>query len=378
MRIVKKLPPLAIEQADHEYLEATCRELIAGARQLAGDGTPLYLPDTAGHYPALWTRDFCHLVEYAGKLLPPEEILAGIDFLLAGQREDGVVPDRVRLDGTPVYLAGPEAAPFGEDPPTDNAQFMVKLLDAYYALTGDALAFLERAPALIRALEGVPLNVEGLVYVDPNRAHTGYGFTDAIAKTGKELFSSILYWEATRRLATRMQELEDHEEARVWYEAAELTINQIPQFRDEEIGLYWAASEDGHRHDLWGTAYAVVMRVASKTQSRLIAQFLIDNGPLVVSRGHMRHLLWGEYWERMLGAVPPDTYQNGGYWAVPVGWAAQTMALVDADAARAVVHEVLEYWREKGVAEWISPEGEAFGPGYLASAANLYGATAAW
>ena len=34
-----------------------------------------------------------------------------------------------------------------------------------------------------------------------------------------------------------------------------------------------------------------------------------------------------------------ETYQNGGFWTVPVGWTAQTLALVDAEAAEALVAE---------------------------------------
>jgi hypothetical protein len=371
MRLIKQLPPIAINREDYDFLEATCRRLLEGARRVAADGTALELPDTEGRYPACWTRDFCCAVEGAGRLLTPAEILGAIDYLLARQREDGVIPERVRPDGVPVYLAGPEDQPLGLDPPTDNAQFMVKLLDAYYVLTGDGRGFVERSAALARALESVPLNVEGLVYVDRNRPHAAYGFTDCVAKSGKELFSTLLYWEATRRLALRLQELEEHEEARIWFEAADLTIHQIPQLYDPEARLFWAASEDCRQYDLWGTVYAVVMRVASKTQSRLIGEFLLENRERVFWRGHMRHLLKGEYWEKLLVEVPRDSYQNGAYWAVPAGWAAQTVALVDPEAARGLISEVLSVWREEDVYECISPAGEHLGPGYVASAANL-------
>ncbi len=52
------------------------------------------------------------------------------------------------------------------------------------------------------------------------------------------------------------------------------------------------------------------------------------------------------YWQRMLAPVPPETYQNGAYWAVPVGWAAQTMSLEHPAEAEALVQEVLQVWRE--------------------------------
>jgi hypothetical protein len=377
MRTIKQLPPVPIDPEDYSFLQDTCRRLLAGARCLADDGTPLYFPDTSGCYQACRTRDFCHMVEYAGELIPPEEILAGIDFLLAGRREDGVVPDRVKADGTPVYLAGPEDAPLGQAPPADNAPFLVKLLDAYYLRAGDAAGWLERLPALLRAMDTVPLSPDGLVYIDPNKPHPAYGFADTAALTGKVFMASLLYWEAARRLAVRLQELEEHEEARIWFDASEAALKTLPELYDVESGLYWAASENCRQPDLWGSVYAAVIRIASKRQSRLIGDLLREHGDLAFYRGHLRHLPKGEYWERMLAEVAPETYQNGAYWAVPAGWAAQALALVDAEAARALVAEVLSVWREGEVYECLSPYAEPRCPGHVASAACLLGAVRA-
>lgn len=374
MRKLKELPSVAVDREDYEFVEESCRRLFSEARVVAADGTALYFPDSGGKYRACWLRDFCYMVEGAGSLLPAEEILSVVDYFLARQREDGVMPDRVRPDGEAVYQAGPEDQPLGLGPPADNAQFLVKLLDAYYVLTGDAAAFLERSGALFRALGSVPLNLEGLVAIDANRPHPGYGFTDMVAKTGKELFSSLLYWEASRRLAQRLQELEEHEDARTWFEAADLAINHLPELYDEPNLMYWAASEGCHQHDLWGTMYAVVIRVVSKTRSRSFAEFLREHRQEVFYQGHVRHLLRGEYWRKLLGPVERDRYQNGGYWAVPSGWAVQTVALVDPGLARELVHEVVDLWREEGVYECIGPDGYREGPGYVASATNLLGA----
>ncbi len=374
MRTIKHLPPVVIASDDYRFLQDTCRRLLAGARHVGTNGTPLYFPDTSGAYCACWTRDFCYAVEYAGHLLPPEEILAGIDLLLAGQREDGVVPDRVRADGTPVYFAGPEDQPLGEAPPADNPCFLVKLLDAYYLLTGDARAWLERLPSLLEAMQTVPLSPDGLVFVDPNRPGPAWGFADAVAQTGKVLFASLLYWEACRRLALRLQELEDHEEARLWFDAAERTLKVLPELQDGHTALYWAASQDCRQYDLWGSAYAAVLRIASKRESRMIGEFFRDNATLALYRGHVRHLPRGEHWQRLLGEVPPENYQNGAYWAVPTGWVAQTVALVDLPAAEAIVKEALDVWREGEVYECISPYAAPRGPGYVASAVNLLGA----
>lgn len=370
--MLKPLPLVPIDPEDYEFLERTCGELLQQVRHVAGDGTLLYYP--GGGYEACWTRDFCYMVEGAGHLLPADEILACIDYLLAGQREDGTIPDRVRADGVPIYFPGPDDAPLATQPPTDNAQFMVKLVDAYVAFTDDLQAFLGRREQLYKAMEQVPRSGDGLVYIDPNHPRSPYGFTDTVAKTGKILFSSLLFWEACRRLAQLCADAEYHEEAYEWYEQAEQVINSLPQFYDEEYGLYRAASEDCHQMDLWGSAYAAVIRVASKKQARIIGRFFCERAAVGTWRGHVRHLPVDEYWERMLFPVEPDTYQNGAFWAVPSGWVAQVMATVDRQAATQFISDLLEVWRAEGIYECISPHAAPRVAGYVASATNVLAA----
>ena len=369
MYMLKQLPALRIGLEDYAFIEQVCRQLLDEARHLADDGTPLYYP--GGAYEACWTRDLCYMVEGAGHLMPEDEILSCIDYLLAGQREDGTIPDRVRADGTAIYFPGPDDAPMGTEPPTDNAQFMVKLVDAYVRLSGDFSAFLLRREQLYEAMEQVPRSDDGLVFIDPNHPHSPYGFTDTVAKTGKVLFSSLLYWEACRRLATLCAQAEYHEEAHEWYEQAEHVINSLPQFYDKEYGLYRAASEDCRQLDLWGSAYAAVIRAASKKQTQLVGRFFCERAEIATWRGHVRHLPVGESWERLLRPVEPETYQNGAFWAVPSGWVAQAMATVDQQAARQLISDLLGVWRTEGVYECISPHASPKGPGYVASAAAI-------
>ncbi len=371
----KHLPQLGISPDDYEFIEQTCQELLARVRHTAEDGTALYFP--GGRYNACWTRDFCYMVEGAGRLIPSEEILACIDFLLRGQRGDGAMPDRVESDGKAIYMAGPEDAPLGEDPPTDNAQFMVKLVGAYVDLTGEYAAFLERREQLYEAMAQVPRADDGLVVIDRNRPHAPYGFTDNVAKTGKVFFSSLLYWEACRRLAELCAHCEYHEEAHEWYEPAEQLKRSLDQFYDREYGLYRAASGECNQIDLWGSAYACVVRVASKSRARTIGQFFCQAPEVSLWHGHVRHLPVGEYWERMLVEIEPETYQDGAFWAVPSGWVAQAMATYDQAAARDLISNVLGVWREEGVFECISPYAAPKDEGYAASAACILGAVRA-
>lgn len=367
------LPPVNIPASQYEVLLSLAREALEACKVTAHDGTVLLRPDGGGHYDAMWTRDFCYAVEGLGGLMDPAQILAGIDYLLAGQREDGVIPDRVRADGTPVYLAGPVDAPLGNDPPTDNAQFMVKAVSAYCSLTRDLDAFFDRRHLLYKAMESVPRSADKLVVVDPNRPHSGYGFTDCIAKTGNEFFSTILYWEASHTLAKLCVGIEYHDEAHEWYEQAEHTARRMQDFWDDSQGLYRAASVSCNQPDLWGSAYSCVIRAASKSQSRRVAEYFLRWWEGLMLRGHLRHLPAGEYWHRTLIDVPRDTYQNGGYWSVPSGWLAKTLYLVDAAVAQRLVAELVEEFAQSGVHEWIGETDRAV-PGYVASVANVVGA----
>src|SRR3990172_13093499 len=114
---MKTLPPIRISRDSYDSLVRLTTQTLAACRHEAADGAPIYYPDASGHYAALWTRDFCYLIEGAAQLLDPKDVLTGIDYLLAGQRDDCYIPDRVQADGTPVYFPGPLDKPIGSLPP---------------------------------------------------------------------------------------------------------------------------------------------------------------------------------------------------------------------------------------------------------------------
>jgi glycogen debranching enzyme len=369
--LLTNIPKLSVPPEDFEWLVAECRRMLAECRVQAHDGTPLYTPDAQKHYGALWTRDFCTMVEGAPKLIPQEHTAAGIDYILRGQREDGAIPDRVEPDGTPVYCAGPKDHPLGAQPPTDNPQFLVKLVSEYFALTTDFRFVEERMEALWRGLVSVPISPDGAAYVDPASPHSGYGFTDTVAKTGAECFSTLLLWEAWQLMGRMARRLEDHELAHDAYEKADRVQRTFPQFWDDEFGMMLAATYGCKQIDLWASAYAVRIGAVGSGQRHRIARFLVDLYDGCVLRGHVRHLPPGQYWERMLTPVPHDTYQNGGYWGVPSGWVARCLLSVgEGDLAHALIRDLVAEFRVGGICEWISEKERAL-PGYVASAALL-------
>lgn len=96
----------------------------------------------------------------------------------------------MRPDGVAVYVAGPEDRPLGE-PNLDNAAFLVIAADAHWQRGLPAARrrlFREWNPPLRRALDYVPRSPAGLVFNDPARPHSPYGFTDTVGKTGELFF----------------------------------------------------------------------------------------------------------------------------------------------------------------------------------------------
>jgi hypothetical protein len=371
---MKKLPPVRISREKYMQLKDLTRSVLASCRHIADDGTPIYYPDGSGHYPACWTRDFCYMVEGAGSLIPAEEMLAGIDFLLAGQREDGYMPDRVQADGTPIYFPGPVDKPIGSLPPVDNQYFMVKMICSYGRQTRDVAGAMKRLDRVWSAMDAVAPEPDGLIAVDRNNPRVEYGFTDTVAKTGKVFFGSTLHWEACMQLAQTYKDWEQHDEARTWFEREHEAGQRLGEFWDDSVGMFRAAQQDCRQIDVWASAYAAVVRAASNSQAERVGYWLVRSWENIVLKGYVRHLLKGEYWKRLLVDVPQDTYQNGGYWAVPTGWVAQTMALVNETAAVRLCEDLVDSFMADGACEWINEQQCAL-PGYGASVACLFGST---
>ena len=100
---------------------------------------------------------------------------------------------------------------------------------------------------------------------------------------------------------------------------------------------YRAATVDCNQIDIWGSAFAIYIGFVDNQRRQRLLMFLRDRYQDYVWHGQVRHLLRGEYWERLLKTKYPikrDTYQNGAYWATASGWVLYALAQIDADLAR--------------------------------------------
>jgi hypothetical protein len=217
-------------------------------------------------------------------------------------------------------------------------------------------------------MRAVPRNPEtGLVHIQPGNGQDRcpYGFTDTIGKQGDVLFCSLLYVQASRRLAEMLRAAGQAEAAKAWDQRAATLSEAIRgTFWDGTVGLFRAATVQCREPDIWGSAFAVYLKVASEEQSRRIGTYFRDHYAEICQRGQIRHLPGGVYWER---GCKRDTYQNGAYWGTPTGWFVHALAPVDAKLARQTVVDLVQDFRERGVCEWVIGDRTQL-PNYVASA----------
>ncbi len=360
-----------IPSSNVSWLTATTRELINGCRVTAHSGIWLFTPDGKGNYRALWTRDFAYMVENAGDLMQPAQVEAGLSYLINGIRADGATPDRVQPDGVAVYVGGPPDHPLGE-PNLDNAPFLVIAVAEHLKRLPKQPAqklFRLWAAALDRAMDWVPRGDSGLVWNDPAKPHSPYGFTDTIGKTGELFFESLLYWTACRRLAEWHQKTGDAAAAKKYRERATLIEHHLGTLWDEKSGAFLAATKDCRQLDVWGNAYAIWLDFPLGQKRKHVLRFLATNYERCVWRGQVRHLLKGEYWQRLLASVPPERYQNGAYWATASGWMMFALSRTDSRLAHRMWTDLVADFQTGGVCECVN-EGYRQLPSYVVSAAN--------
>lgn len=353
-------------QTAADWLEAQARRTIRASARRLTDGTLAFPPQIGTGYEAFWLRDFDYMIETCADAFSEAELRSACRlFVDATGNDQAAAVDCIRFTGEPIYQPG--YGRMGSLPVADGPPFTVNVVWNTWQQTGDLELVQESMDRLVAALAALPMNpATGLVHLSsvPGQDRCGYGFTDTVGKRGDALFCSLLLIEAGRRLAAMLRALGRQDEARKWAETANqaaLAVNAT--LWDHATGLYLAASECCRQPDIWGSAFAVWLGVAEKEKAWRIATYFKENYAGLCRHGQIRHLPAKMYWER---ACPPDTYQNGAYWATPTGWFVHTLALVDAALARQTVVDLADFFIRNGICEWSIGETVKL-PGYVAS-----------
>jgi len=350
-----------------DWLNAKAARMIRASRRTMKSGVAAFPPQVGSNYNAFWLRDYAYMLEGRPDVFSDKELVEAAQTFVNGQRDDGACLDCMKYDGTPIYRPG--YGSMGANPVADGSQFTVEVVWHAFERTKDVAWLGRLIGRLEKAMAAVPRNPEnGLVHIKPGepRDRCPYGFTDTIPKQGDVLFCSLLYVQAARQMADLYRALDREEDAVRWNkEVCHVATSIREVFWRADEGLFRAATVKCNQPDIWGSAFAVYLGVAHPEQSKAVAAYFRDHYDQLVECGQVRHLPGGMYWE---DTPYRDRYQNGAYWATPVGWFVYTLNLVDPALADRTVVEMVEDFQRRGVTEWVFGSTTAV-PDYNASAA---------
>ncbi len=356
-----------INQA-YKWLDSKARNMIRACIRPAKGGVSAFPPQVNSGYEAFWLRDYSYMLEGCIDAFTDKELREAYLFLLSGQRADGAMVDCIKFDGTPIYMPG--YGSMGENPVADGSQFMVNVGYKTYQKLKDKELLSSTIDRLAKGMMAVPVNPEtGLVFIDPKKEYDRcpYGFTDTVRKQGDTLFESLLYIQASQRLSEMYRNLGRKQESRDWSACAKkasLSVKKV--LWDSGTGLFRAATVKCREFDIWGSAFAVYIGVADKKQTAAIAEYFAQHYSEIVKRGQLRHLPGGVYWEQAGGH---DVYQNGAYWATPVGWFVYTLHKKSPElASKTIIDMVNDFIKTGDVNECVN-DNYANVPEYIDSAA---------
>lgn len=364
---------------DVDWLRRQSAENVKTGRFVLDEGVAAYPPQAKKGYRAFFLRDYAYILEGCADVIPEGELLAAAKLFVGGITDKGDGIDCIFTDGRRNYKPG--GGTVGDNAVIDGVPFTVDVVYLSWRQTKDK-AYLQPAilDRLVFAMEkGLPRNPEtGLAHIRPKPPpvkvkmsfdRSPYGFTDVVRKEGDELFTSLLDVESSRRLAELLKAAGRTAEAERWCahaDAVAAAVNRV--FWDEATGLYRAATVTCREHDVWGSAFAVYLGVATDARAVRISQVLKANYDGIVQNGQVRHLLPGVYWQ--LVDCRRDTYQDGGYWGTASGWVAFALARTDEALAKRMARDLIRYYRENCIPEW-SFDGKGKGyralEGYLSS-----------
>ncbi|MFO7635926.1 MAG: hypothetical protein R6W96_01295 [Clostridia bacterium] len=337
-------------------------------------GLRLHFPSGDMKYKSFWVRDAAMMAE--SRLIDAREIKGWIGHIMdkgihAGAElllENGLsvppyaVADHIHFEYGGVFFPGPDMGvknqgngTYGFHPPHCDSYFFIEMVHVYHDMTGDLSYVLGLLDLLEKVFQAYDIDKATQLCTSPYPAHTvDWGFCDTVVKSGSLLFSSLLRWRAALRLAGFFMEAGDDEKASSYREAAGVIRENILANFTDPSG--WLLSATGHcrQKDVWGTAFALWLDILPELQKKAAAKALLAEyrRKRTIRHGYVRHIPEDEdfseetAWEKascLLGE-----YQNGGYWATPLGWVAHGVSLVDVNAAFGMLEDYLNHTLEFG------------------------------
>jgi hypothetical protein len=353
------------------------------------DGRLMHLlsPVDRGMYQAMFLRDFVYKVVSQPDRFAKATTADTFDLFFEHMSADFVPPEYIHRDGRIEYWC------FGPGPLTDSPAALVQGVLAYCRAADDMDYLKKRVDLMVKTLTHTRRHpVSGLIWVNPMMPYSPYGYTDTIQKTGEELISSVMLYDACLQLAPVLDTIDRGKDAGTLRAMANQIQLGMEGLYDPESGLYFAASYHCRQPDIWGSALAVSTKAAGK-RSGQVAQALVDMYDKIVWHGQVRHLPAPMLWEKRLSEArefrkdffnggfyahgqetrywsddEPNTYQNGAYWATPVGWFVSAIVGADRSLAEKTLIDLVTFFRKEGIWECTHPSGHRKERDYTISA----------
>ena len=184
----------------YHWLLKKAEELILRSRCENREGISYEMVSSpGGYYQAMFTRDMAYKVIACPHLYANDKTEGTLQLVLDNASYDHAMPEYITIDGRVEYWCA------GTGPLTDNAPSYVMATIAYCTAVNN-FEFLHRNIDKIKqCLDSVRVcPATNLVWIDPHNPHSGYGYHDNIQKTGTELFSSVLLYQAYKILAEHL------------------------------------------------------------------------------------------------------------------------------------------------------------------------------
>lgn len=357
-----------------DFLSVLTRAVLEAARVRPGESVAGAAPNTTGGivlqpsgrcaYPAFWLRD--HALSVASGCITLEEQRHAI-LLAAGsqQAEDwhtpsgsfvpaGAIADHITFNGEPIFFPGTldaktQSSAWGTFPSLDDHFLLIDMVWEYCQRTKDRSILVEivAGRTLLERLEWaftVPRARPGteLVWCDEVNRGASFGFYDSVIHTGELLFASVLRLQAAGQLG----EFTGKSSYRAIADAIRLSL---PEVFGHRRGLLRASTGLSSQPDVFGSAYAVYVGAVEGQAHQRICSTLArayEEGSLALL-GSVRNVLTTDdfsaesAWERTVGPLPLNEYQNGAYWSPPTGWVCYAIAQVNEPLARQLADEYL-------------------------------------
>jgi hypothetical protein len=396
----------------------------AGAGERPGDKntTPyvFYVPDGPRAYGAFFPRD--SNMDLGADFISEKDVEGYVRLMAATvltkpwQVRPGIkvpawrLPDHVYLNGKANYWPGPQTGndmgggSFQAQPPLDDTYFFLFTVAEQARLAGNLDVFkgkvaiagdkIPLADLCLKVFDETPVDpATGLVQTGdidtPDNAHD-FGFCDGVAKSGKLLFTSVLRYDAAKRLIPLYNKLGRLDDVIHLTKAMALIEKNLgPTFyHDTAIpgeGWLHSATKFSNQPDVWGSAYAVEVGAVDKETADKVARSLLRGykDHSLVKNGWVTQVLMNDPkfpngWQRSTCAF--GDYQNGGFWGTGTGWYILALNTIDPAAARAMTNDFVKDLRANLQPNGITQSWEVingFGKnfqhaGYLATVAFPY------